>query len=160
MRLHSCLVPGPWGSALFASASNKASDTHQNAKQLCNRIEQQIKRLVEGTPSVAERLMREVLYYVARAKPASGRVREVQEAYHLGQTIPSAESDGGTVEELPALKSAREHLAHAKDAWNKFASGNSPSLLAFRDSAAAFNDDAAHLGNADLTVLAGEVAGV
>src|SRR5258706_472415 len=146
--------------AYFDALAHKALPQDPGTKQLCNRIEQQIKRLVEGTPSVAERLMREVLYHVARAKPASGRVREVQEAYHLGQTIPAAESDGGTVEELPALKSAREHLAHAKDAWNKFASGNSPSLLAFRDSAAALKDDAAHLGNADLTALAGEVAGV
>src|SRR5882724_5812742 len=146
--------------ALFDALANKALPQDPGTKQLCNRIEQQIKRLVEGTPSVAERLMREVLYHVARAKPASGRVREVQEAYKLGQTIPAAESDGGTVEELPALKSAREHLAHAKDAWNKFASGNSPSLLAFRDSAAALKDDAVHLGNADLTALAGEVAGV
>src|SRR5712672_649162 len=146
--------------AYFDALAHKALPQDPGTKQLCNRIEQQIKRLVEGTPSVAERLMREVLYYVARAKPASGRVREVQEAYHLGQTIPAAENDGGTVEELPALKAAREHLAHAKDAWNKFASGNSPSLLAFRDSATALKDDAAHLGNTDLTALAGEVAGV
>jgi len=146
--------------AYFDALAHKALPQDPGTKQLCNRIEQQIKRLVEGTPSVAERLMREVLYYVARAKPASGRVREVQEAYRLGQTIPAAENDGGTVEELPALKAAREHLAHAKDAWNKFASGNSPSLLAFRDSATALKDDAAHLGNTDLTTLAGEVAGV
>jgi chemosensory pili system protein ChpA (sensor histidine kinase/response regulator) len=146
--------------AFFDALTHKALPQDPGTKQLCNRIEQQIKRLVEGTPSVAERLMREVLYYVARAKPASGRVREVQEAYHLGQTIPAAENDGGTVEELPALKSAREHLAHAKDAWNKFASGNPPSLLAFRDSVAALKDDAEHLGNSDLTALAGEVAGV
>jgi chemosensory pili system protein ChpA (sensor histidine kinase/response regulator) len=146
--------------AFFDALAHKALPHDPDTKQLCNRIEQQIKRLVEGMPSVAERLMREVLYYVARAKPASGRVREVQEAYHLGQTIPAAESDGGTVEERPALKSAREHLAHAKDAWNKFASGNPPSLLAFRDSATALKDDAGQLGNADLTALADEVAGV
>jgi len=146
--------------AFFDALAHKALPQDLDAKQLCNRIEQQIKRLVEGTPSVAERLMREVLYYVARAEPATDRVREVQEAYHLGQTLPAAESEGGTVEEMPALKSAREHLTHAKDAWNKFASGNPPSLLAFRDSAAALNDDAEHLGNTDLTALAGEVAGV
>ncbi len=146
--------------AFFDALAHKALPQDLDAKQLCNRIEQQIKRLLEGTPSVAERLMREVLYYVARAKPATARVREVQEAYHLSQTIPSAESNGDTVEEKPALKSAREHLIHAKDAWNKFASGNPPSLLAFRDSAAALTDDAEQLGNADLTALAGEVAGV
>ena len=146
--------------AFFDALAHKALPQDLDAKQLCNRIEQQIKRLVEGMPSVAERLMREVLYYVARAEPATDRVREVQAAYHLGQTIPVAESDGGTVEEMPALKSAREHLTHAKDAWNKFASGNPPSLLAFRDSAGALRDDAERLGNADLTALAGEVAGV
>src|SRR6266850_3028598 len=146
--------------ALFDALAHKALPQDPGTKQLCNRVEQQIKRLVEGTPSVAERLMREVLYYVARAKPATARVREVQDAYHLGQTIPAAESDGDAVEENPALKSAREHLTHAKDAWNKFASGNPPSLLAFRDSAAALKDDAEHLGNADLTALAGEVTEV
>src|SRR5437867_1842927 len=146
--------------AFFDALAHKALPQDLDAKQLCNRVEQQIKRLVEGTPSVAERLMREVLYYVARAKPATARVREVQDAYHLGQTIPAAESDGDAAEENPALKSAREHLTHAKDAWDKFASGNPPSLLAFRDSAAALKDDAEHLGNADLTALAGEIAEV
>ncbi|HYS58249.1 MAG TPA: Hpt domain-containing protein, partial [Burkholderiales bacterium] len=146
--------------AFFDALAHKALPQDLDAKQLCNRIEQQIKRLLEGTPSVAERLMREVLYYVARAKPATARVREVQEAYHLDQTIPAAESDGDTVEENPALKSAREHLTHAKDAWNKFASGNPPSLLAFRDSASALKGEADRLGNADLTALAGEVAEV
>jgi chemosensory pili system protein ChpA (sensor histidine kinase/response regulator) len=146
--------------AFFDALAHKALPQDLDAKHLCNRIEQQIKRLLEGTPSVAERLMREVLYYVARAKPATARVREVQEAYHLDQTIPAAESDGDTVEENPALKSAREHLTHAKDAWNKFASGNPPSLLAFRDSASALKGEADRLGNADLTALAGEVAEV
>src|SRR6267154_1438559 len=146
--------------ALFDALAHKAMPQDVDAKQLCNRIEQQIKRLLEGAPSVAERLMREVLYYVARAKPASARVREVQEAYHLSQTIPAPESDGDAIEENPVLKSAREHLTHAKDAWNKFASGNPPSLLAFRDSAAGLKDDADRLGNADLAALAGEVAEV
>src|SRR6266568_3655439 len=148
-----------WASlAFFDALAHKALPQDLDAKQLCNRIEQQIKRTVEGTPSVAERLMREVLYYVARARPASERVREVQEAYHLSQTIPTADSDGAAAAELPALKSAREHLTHAKDAWNKFASGNPPSLLAFRDSAGALKDSAGQLGNADLAALAGEVA--
>src|SRR5256712_6886100 len=150
-----------WASlAFFDALAHKALPQDLDAKQLCNRIEQQIKRTVEGTPSVAERLMREVLYYVARATPASQRVREVQEAYHLSQTIPTADSDGAPAAELPALKSAREHLTHAKGAWNKFASGNPPSLLAFRDSASALKDSAGQLGNADLAALAGEVAGL
>jgi chemosensory pili system protein ChpA (sensor histidine kinase/response regulator) len=151
-----------WWAALafFDALSRKALPAELDTRQLCNRIEQQIKRMVEGTPNVAERLMREVLYHVARANPLSERVREVQEAYRLNQTIPAAETDTAASAEAPALKSAREHLIHAKDAWNKFASGNPPSLLAFRDSATALKDSAAQLGNADLSALAEEIAAV
>lgn len=151
-----------WWAALafFDALARKALPADLDTRHLCNRIEQQIKRMVEGTPNVAERLMREVLYYVARAKPVSERVREVQDAYRLNQTIPVVESDAAGAAENPALKSAREHLTHAKDAWSKFASGNPPSLLAFRDSAVALKDAAAQLGNADLSLLAGEVAAV
>ena len=102
-----------WASlAFFDALSRKALPADLDTRQLCNRIERQIKRLVEGTPNVAERLMREVLYYVARAQPVSERVREVQEAYRLNQTIPATENDAATAAfaETPALKSVREHL--------------------------------------------------
>ena len=146
--------------AFFDALAQGALPPDLDAKQLCNRIEQQIKRLVEGAPSVAERLMREVLYYVARAKPASDLVREVQEAYHLAQSIPQTEGEEVAAEDSPALKAAREHLAHAKDAWNKFASGNSAALAAFRDSSSALRESAARFGNEDLAALTGQVAEV
>jgi chemosensory pili system protein ChpA (sensor histidine kinase/response regulator) len=146
--------------AFFDALARGALPTDLDAKQLCNRIEQQIKRLVEGAPSVAERLMREVLYYVARAKPVSDLVRDVQEAYHLAQTIPQTEGEEAAAEDSPALKTAREHLVHAKDAWNKFASGNSAALAAFRDSSSALKESAARFGNEDLAALTGQVAEV
>ena len=143
-----------WVSLAFLDAlAHDALPADLEPKPLCNRIEQQIKRLGEGAPSVAERLMREVLYYVARAKPATDLIREVQEAYHLAQTIPQGEGEEAA-QESPELKSAREHLGHAKDAWNKFASGNAPSLPVFRDSAAALSKQTAALGDPDLLALA------
>ncbi len=145
--------------AFFDALAKKALPQDLDAKQLCNRIEQQIKRMAEGLPSVAERLMREVLYYVARARPASDHLREVQEAYHLAQTLPPPE-DAAAPEEAAALKSARELLVQAKDAWNKFASGNPPSLLVFRDSTDALKNSAAQLGNQDVAALAAEIAAV
>jgi chemosensory pili system protein ChpA (sensor histidine kinase/response regulator) len=146
--------------AFFDALAQGALPPDLDAKQLCNRIEQQIKRLVEGAPSVAERLMREVLYYVARAKPASNLIRDVQEAYHLAQSIPQTDGEQAAAQDSPALKAAREHLAHAKDAWNKFASGNSAALAAFRDSSNALKESAARFGNEDLTALTGQVAEV
>ena len=146
--------------ALFDALAKNALPPDLDTKPLCNRIEQQIKRLVEGTPSVAERLMREVLYHVARAKPASDLIREVQEAYHLAQSIPSTDGGDEAGEESAELKSAREQLAHAKDAWNKFASGSAQSLLAFRDSAAALKKQIETLGDAGLLGLAEAVVEV
>ena len=144
--------------AFFDALAQKALPQDLDLKSLCNRIEQQIKRMVEGSQSVAERLMREVLYYVARATAATGQAREVQEAYHLAQTIPSTEGAGATPAEPPALKPARALLTQAKDAWNKFASGNPPSLLAFRDTSAAFKNAAAQLGHNEFAAIAREVA--
>jgi len=150
-----------WASlALFDALARGALPPDLDMKQLCNRIEQQIKRLVEGTPSVAERLMLEVLYYVARAKPASDLIREVQEAYHLAQSIPPGEGEETASEESPALNAAREHLAHAKEAWNKFASGNPAALATFRDSSSALSQSAVQVGNEDLAALSGEVVEV
>src|SRR6266446_647157 len=162
--------------SLLAGMENEASlrkaEIFRLAERAFDGVLAYLDQLMAGNPNqplrlypvyrdlVAERLMREVLYYVARARPASERVREVQEAYHLSQTIPAAGSDGAAAAELPALKSAREHLTHAKEAWNKFASGNPPSLLAFRDSSGALKDSAGQLGNVDLAALAGEVAGL
>src|SRR5215467_7243330 len=146
--------------AFFDALSNNALPPDLDTKPLCNRIEQQIKRLVEGAPSVAERLMREVLYYVARAKPASDLIREVQEAYRLAQSIPASEGGDDAAQESTELKSAREHLTHAKDAWNRFASGSAQSLLAFRDSAAALRKQMEMLGDADMLGLAEAVVEV
>jgi chemosensory pili system protein ChpA (sensor histidine kinase/response regulator) len=146
--------------AFFDALAQGALPADLDVKQLCNRIDQQIKRLVDGAPSVAERQMREVLYYVARAKPVTERVRQVQEGYHLAQSIPQSESEGAAAEDSPGLKAAREHLTHAKDSWNKFASGNHASLVAFRDSSSALKDGTGRLGNADLASLSADVADV
>jgi chemosensory pili system protein ChpA (sensor histidine kinase/response regulator) len=142
--------------AFFDALGHNALPADLETKPLCNRIEQQIKRLGEGAPSVAERLMREVLYYVARAEPATDLIREVQEAYHLAQSIPQGEGEEAA-QESPELKFAREHLVHAKDAWNKFASGNAASLTVFRDAATALGKQLAALSDADLLALAGGI---
>jgi chemosensory pili system protein ChpA (sensor histidine kinase/response regulator) len=146
--------------AFFEALAHQAVPPELDAKQLCNRIEHQMKRMAEGIPNVAERLMREVLYYVARATPTSGHVRDVQETYHLAQTLPPVEGAEGATTEAAALKSARELLGQAKDAWNKFASGNAASLPTFRDSVAALKDRTARLGNRGLDALAQDIAGV
>src|SRR5581483_8855617 len=143
----------------FDELAQKELPAEHDPKRVCNRIEQQIKRLVEWSSSVAERLMREVLYHVAGSRPVTDHVRLVQETYQLEHTLPPQDGvDIALAPEHAGLKPARDLLAQAKDAWNKFASGNPPSLIAFRDAAQGFKDAATKLDNDDLSNLARETA--
>ena len=89
----------------------------------------QIRRVTEGSAKVADRLRREVLYYIATAKPGSPQVEAVQRAYHLAALMPTAEAlDADVVRLQPLLREARDQLANAKDAWLKAASGRTDTL--------------------------------
>ena len=143
--------------ALFA----KAIADQPLIVRLANRVEQQLKRLMEGSATVAERMLREALFAVARARPATEHVRGVQEVFRLADTVPASfELTGGGAPQNPALKGLRELAGNAKTAWNKAASGNQPSLASFRDLAGQLRDRAAALAQADLAGLTRDVAAV
>jgi len=127
--------------------------------RLCNRIEHQLKRLVEGSTNVAERLMREALFAVARARPATEHLRHVQETFELAGSIPGSferktESSG----QLPGVRAMRELVAQAKTSWNKAASGHQGSLAAFRDQTAQLASRATESGDELLKALATDIA--
>jgi chemosensory pili system protein ChpA (sensor histidine kinase/response regulator) len=141
--------------ALFA----KAISDQASVARLANRVEQQLKRLMEGSATVAERLMREVLFAVARARPATEHVRNVQEVFRLSGSVPAVfelKSESST--QFPALRALREAVGGAKTAWNKVASGHQPSVATFRGVAAQMRDRAAELKQPELARIADEVA--
>ena len=80
---------------LIESLLHKGLDNNVNLKQLCGGIDQQIRRLAEGSSKVAERLLRDVLYFVARSKPVASRVEQIQDLFELGER----EEDMVTVKE-------------------------------------------------------------
>jgi len=127
--------------------------------RLCNRIEHQLKRLMEGSTNVAERLMREALFAVARARPATEHLREVQEVFELAGSLPAnleTRSEAGP--QAPGLRAMRELVGQAKTTWNKVASGHQPSVASFRDQTAALAARAAEAGHDQLKSLATDVA--
>ncbi len=127
--------------------------------RLCNRIEQQLKRLVEGSTTVAERLMREALFAVARAQPVSNHVRQVQDIYALSSTLPDALGvRSNLVAQHPALRALRDALSAAKTAWNKSASGHRPSLKTFADQTTFINARAEELDHPALSTLGAALA--
>jgi len=152
-----------WWAALgfFDALVARALPEDPRVGRLANRIEQQIKRLMEGSATVSERLMRETLFQVARARPATEHLRMVHEVYGLAGSVPSAfELKPQGEREQPALVALRELVGQAKNAWNKYSSGHAPSLATFVEQAGAITSRAAELGNPDLASLTGGIASV
>ena len=140
--------------ALFAKAITDAA----SVSRLANRIEHQLKRLMEGSGTVAERMMREALFAVARARPATEHVRNVQEVFRLAGTVPATfELKGEGAPQHPSLRALKELVANAKTAWNKVATGHQSSLATFRDFATQMRARAAELKQQNLVLLAHDI---
>ncbi|MCU0803962.1 MAG: Hpt domain-containing protein [Burkholderiales bacterium] len=152
-----------WWVALgfFDALVARALPDDPRVARLANRIEQQIKRLMEGSATVSERLMREALFQVARARPATEHLRAVHEVYGLAGSVPATfDLKPQGEREQPALAALRELVVQAKTAWNKYASGHAGSLTSFGELAGAIKARAVDLGNRDLVSLTEGVAGV
>ncbi len=140
--------------AFFDAIIERGLEAGFGPKQLAARIDLQIRRVVEGSSKVADRLRREVLYYVAVSAPVAPSVQAVQNAYALAALIPSAEVLNADVVRLqPILRDAREQLATAKDMWIKVTTGRAESLPKLKQMLAAVHADAVEIGNRALTKL-------
>ena len=115
-----------WVSQGFLDAlADQGVAAEQDAKQLCARIDMQIRRLLEGSRNVAERLMRDALYFVGRA-PASdeGLASEVRSSFQLDGLIPLGETAATSAPQESALRRLREVVVATEEYWNKFCAGN------------------------------------
>jgi chemosensory pili system protein ChpA (sensor histidine kinase/response regulator) len=95
-----------------------------SARQLCSLIDAQIRRLLDGSNNVAERVMREALYYVAHA-PAGldPLIAQVQATFALPALLPAAAMPTQVQPQDTALRKLRETLAATEEYWNKFCTG-------------------------------------
>ncbi len=140
--------------AFFDAIIARGLDAGFGPKQLAGRIDLQIRRVVEGSSKVADRLRREVLYYVAVSAPVAPSVQAVQNAFGLAALIPSAEVLNADVVRLhPILRDAREQLVTAKDMWLKVTTGRAENLPKLKQMLAAVHADAVEIGNRALTKL-------
>jgi len=122
-----------WWSALgLVTALLNGGDKIGDARSLCARIDQQIRRLQEGNPGIAERLLRDCLYYVANTPPeADPLLKEIQDVYQLSRLIPTQALQEINMAEASALQSLKEIVASASEQWNRFCSGNAQALTTF-----------------------------
>jgi len=152
-----------WAAGAFYQAlADGGLAPEPGVKQACSKIEQQMRRTAEGVPVVPERLMREVLYWIARAAvtdfSTNERVREAQQAYRLEGSLPSVEQPADQSQRMQVGKALRERIESAKEAWNRFASGAETALAAFARHADAMKDQAGQMGRPEIAALAREIA--
>ncbi len=136
-------------------------DNSPAAKLACSRINMQMKRLADGSDQVAERLMRDVLFVVARAAPVSARVKDLHAAYKLKELLPPADITTTytppKIELSSLLRDMRELLAGLKESWIKFTSGNKAALSNFIEQSARLHEWSAKQDNQSFTLLAQEL---
>jgi chemosensory pili system protein ChpA (sensor histidine kinase/response regulator) len=120
-------------------------------KPLLPKVDQQIKQLIEGAAKVAERLFRDLLLAVGRARGVSERVSMLKHAYGLEALINVPDTVRGADDEaLNALvRELREMTSQQKDSWLKYTSGNRAALDPFGKQALVLAERASGLPNAE-----------
>jgi chemosensory pili system protein ChpA (sensor histidine kinase/response regulator) len=129
-------------------------------KRLLGRLDLQLKRLMQGSRQLTERLMRDVLYYQAELPGGTGRSAEVKSLFELRRYLPAAAPGGQAEHDAPTLKAMREALEQAKEHWLRYASGKVDALPALQQALAGAMQAATTLGNAPLRALAEALADV
>ena len=145
-----------WTALAFIEAlKDPAVSADTSVRQVSARIDQQIRRLLEGSSSLAERLMREALYHVAQAgSDAGGVVAQVQSTFGLTAQLPSPEQVSGSQPQDAVLRRLRELLGNVEEQWNRVcSSGSTAALPAFAEQVRSVAAMTEEIGQTDLKRL-------
>ena len=126
-------------------------------KQVCARIDLQIRRLLEGSKNVAERLMRDVLYFVANAESSNDVVLSVRDTYQLQSLIPTIETVAPAPEETVRRK-LRDVISATEEAWSKYCTGTMQALPLFKENANVLSAVVDQVGHTDFRRLTQAIA--
>lgn len=152
-----------WVSQGFVDAlSDPQVAAVQDTKHLCARIDLQIRRLLEGSRNVAERLLRDALYYVGLSAPESGKglASILRSSFQLESLVPRGELMQTTAPQELALRRLREVIVATEELWNKFCAGSAAALSGFAEQAKNCAQATVTVGNTDLKRLGQGLAAV
>jgi len=147
-----------WVAHGFLDAVEHTSDPEwlAAAKALGNRIEKQMRG---DAATVTEALLRELLYAIGKAKPATQRLKDVRQLYQIDSLFPRQDAGPGVhldfdIERLEvALYDLHSRLDALKRAWVQYVSGEHKTAAPFRERVTAFRAKARDLGNQHLIKL-------
>ncbi|MFO0461772.1 MAG: Hpt domain-containing protein [Burkholderiales bacterium] len=151
-----------WLAAAFFDALRvRALPVDLYAKRLVARINLQIGRtLQQGTP-IADRMLRDILFQLARAGGGSALAEEARALFRLAGTVPADfEAPRYGIVDARALRAAREATGAAKLAWEKAVRGGAQDLPAFATAAQQLDAAVSRLPWPGLQRLAGVLAGL
>ena len=130
-------------------------------KQLLARIDLQMRRLMEGSPQVAERLLRDALFFVAKSQTLEGRAAEVRATFSLDQYLPGKGLlDPETLARMrPVLASLKTGLKNARDIWHAHVeNGGTGQIENFQAQLARMHDQAGLVGADALPALMAQLS--
>lgn len=130
-------------------------------KQLFARINLQIRRLSEGSASIAERLLRDALFFIARVEKPSPRAAQVRAAYQLDGLVPTDydKKRYGQID-TEALALAKSRLNQAKNLWNRIVAADTAVAEAFGAEMKGLTEAVSKLGSQSLLKLLRELNGI
>lgn len=151
-----------WACVGFIDAlQSKGVEPDFHVKQLLARIDLQMRRLMDGAPQVAERLMRDALFFIAKSKSVGDEAQAVRSAFSLEKYLPKRPSmDADRLARFrPLLSGLKETLTESRHHWNAFAEGNAAALNDFQACAIRFGEQAPALEIAALNELSATLNG-
>ncbi len=133
--------------ALFDALDSFQLPVDAELKRFLARLNQQLRRQIDGGSVVAERLLVDALYHVARADERIERVGQVRRLYGLDSLIPP-DFDRATLSsvDVEAMAALRESLHQAKLLWSQLVASNPADPARFRSELGAAQTAALRLG--------------
>ena len=121
-------------------------------KRLCGRIDMQMRRLMEGSRQLADRLLRDVLYYVGQDDTPGSRSAEARARFGLQAYFP-AQAPAGSGAQQEYLATLTDNLGSAKDHWIRYCAGRTESLEPFQQAVETCFIAATRLNNGAMQTL-------
>ncbi len=147
--------------ALFDAIGEGAASSDERIPHLLGRIEAQIRKLLDGSATVADRLLRDVLYVIATSGKESDQLTQVRGAYRLEHLLPEVRPNADVIHRRQArFQSIREEIAATEEDWDRFCGGQAAALVPFHERADRMAEIAAGLDDADLHRLTAAIAAV
>jgi len=106
---------------LAAPGAPHTSDT----KRVCAALDQQLRRSSEAKNEAPEELLREMLYYLSVAQPATERIAQIKRLYGLDDSMPSL-LGGLDINNVQAVEELRGKARLLKSLWEKAVTGAEP----------------------------------